>query len=169
MIHIYRPNSDKYDYPFIEDKEIFRSICEKHHSPQNKNWVSLRIEMQEMKYRSDLTGFTPDMPVISQKALDILGKYFDCQSIEALSLQTKFGVYYYLNIVEMVDCLDYENSQIEYFPNQPNKPMWIKKYAFHLDKIRPGIFRIPFPNACVFFTEEVFLDINKYALQGLIL
>ncbi len=81
------------------------------------------------------------VPAISQKAKNVLEPYFG-DYVEIFPLETgKLGKYYFLNIINVLDCLDKEKSEIDYLSSS-NMIFEIKKWVFNnvLNKENSRIF-----------------------------
>ena len=81
------------------------------------------------------------VPAISQRAKDVLEPYFG-DYVEIFPLETgKLGKYYFLNIINVLDCLDKEKSEIDYLSSS-NMIFEIKKWVFNnvLNKENSRIF-----------------------------
>ncbi|WP_296685729.1 imm11 family protein [Treponema sp. UBA3813] len=55
------------------------------------------------------------VPALSQNAKNTLGKYFE-NLVEIFPLECgKLGQYYFMNVINVLDCLDEEKSKLEFF------------------------------------------------------
>ena len=69
------------------------------------------------------------VPAISEKAKNVLADYFG-NLVEIFPLETgKLGKYYFMNIINILDCLDEANSDIIYFDNS-DRIMKINSHSF---------------------------------------
>ena len=73
-----------------------------------------------------------------------------------------------MNVLNVVDCLDYEKSEFEYSPRNSNKIIGFKKFAFKFDKvIGHHIFKIPETlRADIFISDELKQKIENSGLKG---
>jgi hypothetical protein len=70
--------------------------------------------------------------------------------------------------LDVIDCLDYEKSELSYFRSDPHDIKKILKYEFLKDKIRDKvIFKIPENKLNVpFVTDQFKLEVEKHGLEG---
>lgn len=64
---------------------------------------------------SDFPLCTMGPPVLNEKAWDVLRPVLG-EMVEALPVETPFGTYLALNVLDVIDCLDYEQSEFTYYP-----------------------------------------------------
>lgn len=93
------------------------------------NWKPLLVKRAEPEKElklSDAPGFT--IPVFSKKALEVLRPLIQ-NSIEELELQFSEAEYYGINVIAVLNVLDYDKSEYIKF-SDGNRIMVIEKYVF---------------------------------------
>ncbi len=110
----------------------------------------------------------------NEKALAVLSKYFE--NCEILDIYVDREKHYYINVLELVDCLDKENC--DYTAKEVEKDAWIVliyKYALLKDKLKEkDIFRIKMdtvwknikPKMDVFVSERFKQTVEEAGLNG---
>ena len=83
-------------------------------------------------------------PVLSQKAWSVLEPMIG-DAVEALPVITPVGIYFALNVMDVVDCLDYGQSEMSYYPASMDGGLHrIIKCQLNSDLIKhKDIFKIP--------------------------
>lgn len=92
-------------------------------------WKPLAVQRMEPEKKlplSDTPGFT--IPVFSKRALEVLQPYLQ-DSAEILELVFDEGDYYGINVIAVLDVVDYERANYINF-NNSNRIMVFTKYAF---------------------------------------
>lgn len=132
-----------------------------------------------------------DWQLLSSINFKVTSKYskFDCLSFDArllvsesakvlferlvpgccrfLSVRVNDLPFHILLAKKIVDALDKNKSEIQYFPKEPNRIMLIRKYCFQKHLIPdPALFRIPENIARIFVTDLVKEAIEKSGLIG---
>lgn len=116
---------------------------------------------------SDFPSLIMGDPVFSEQAWrifePIIGSY-----TEPLPLITVEGKYYALNILNIIDALDKENSQISY-NKVTGRVSRVFKHVFNTDKIKDQlIFKVPETKGLeVYVSEEFKKIVEKNNLKGL--
>ena len=106
-----------------------------------KCWNPLNLEYIENKKKGDCPGLTSRLPILSKAALDIL-KPLILDSVEILPVSLNGGEFYGINVIQVLDCIDYEKSQVKKFPNSERIMRFIK-YSFKKDCVNNAhIFKI---------------------------
>lgn len=132
------------------------------------SWKPLAVQRMEPKKKlplSDAPGFT--IPVFSKKALEILQMYLQ-DSAEILDLVFDEGDYYGINVIAVLDVVDYERATYINF-NNSNRIMVFTKYAFReCDELKKhNIFKIvDEPRRGPFVSEEFKEAVEKNKLTG---
>ena len=94
------------------------------------NWTPLRVMRMEPEKGlelSDAPGFI--LPVFSRRALDYL-KPLIAPHVEVLPLSFDEGEFFAINVITVLDAVDYQNSVYKTF-RDGKRIMSFKKYAFH--------------------------------------
>ncbi len=110
------------------------------------------------------------VPVISQKAKELLESQIS-EYVQIFPLETgKLGQYYFLNILNVLDCLDREKSEIEYLPSS-DMIFEIKKWEFNsiLNNENSKIFIIKNQmGERIYVNEDIKTIIDHNQLKGFI-
>lgn len=125
---------DEYEN-LIPDKEF---TVEDIHSfdgkKQLQNWIPIKVKRMEPEKNlilSDAPGFL--FPVFSKRALDCLYSLIK-SNIEILPLRFEENEYFGINVITVLDAIDYQNSDYKTF-RDGKRIMAFKKYAFFNSKI----------------------------------
>jgi len=98
---------------------------------KKEKWSPLSVKRMEPEKGlglSDAPGFT--IPVFSNKALEVLRPLIK-DSVEELALQFDEGEYYAINVISVLDVIDYSKSKYRMF-SDGNRIMYFEKYAFRM-------------------------------------
>lgn len=113
-------------------------------------WKPLQvIRMYNRKY-SNTPGLSSHIPVFDKKAVDALKDLLENHA-EILPLECKDGEFYAINVIKVLDCIDYDKSEFKTF-RDGKRIMRFKKYEFkeqivagkHIFKIVDEPLRRPF-------------------------
>lgn len=103
---------------------------------------------------------------LNEKAYKVLKPYLEkhCQIFETLNQDEKI---YVVNVTDMIDCLDYDKSEIKRFSSS-GRVMRIIKYVFKTEKLTNAtIFKLPeFPKAISYVTEEFKNVVEENNIKG---
>ncbi|CVK19389.1 imm11 family protein [Sporomusa sphaeroides] len=113
-------------------------------------WTPLAVRVIKDSKKSDTPGLSSGAPVLSLKAISILKDLID-DVVEVLPLVCSGGEYYIINVLDVVDCIDYERADFERYKSS-GRIMLFNRYAFkpecvkgkHLFKIVDEPVRRPF-------------------------
>lgn len=109
-----------FEFPLMEHKVWFEKIFEEYfeESKSAKSiWKKIVLLSGEPKRKSDFIGIpNTDAIGISQIAYNELIEFFD-DGVELLPVDTDKGVFFLLNVLNIVDCLDKENSEYNALPS----------------------------------------------------
>jgi hypothetical protein len=171
-------DTNKYQSICLKDKSIIPlTIAEQFRSGEelHSSWKPLEVEwfIDEENRKKMLVGDFPILlgpvpPVFSKKAIDVLNKLIS-PHIEILGLQGITNEYYLINVMEVINCLDYENSLIRRFKSS-GRIKGIDRYAFN-ENLLEGIhiFRIPETLLIEIFVSEQFRQLYEdNQLEGLL-
>lgn len=123
--------------------------------PMGKTWIPLHFEYLENRRKGDSPGFSE--PVLSERALTVLSPIISTFT-EILPIFVEKEKFYLLNVTTVLDCIDYDNSRFETFPDS-KKIMWFESYSFRPDRIRGiHIFKISDEPKCNPFVSDDFRD-----------
>lgn len=151
-----------------DDYKEFNQLYDNHLGKSVKPmWRPLRIKVlegDESLPASDFPYLAPDFPVMSRKAKEVLYDLI-APYVEFLPLQSSFGEYYGINVLEEVDALDEEASELKRFSD--GRVMVVHRYVFKPDTVEGKvIFRIPQDNSI--FVTDLFVDkVWESGLMGL--
>ena len=130
------------------------------------NWNPYQVEPIETDLEiGDAPGFT--IPVFSQKACDVLMPLI-AQEVELLPLSCSSGIFYGVNVIKVLDVVDYNSSIFRKF-SDGKRIMAFQKYSFRLceELEKSNIFKIiDEPTRRAFVSEHVKNAIEKNELRG---
>lgn len=123
------------------------------------NWIPIQVVRMEPEKKlelSDAPGFT--IPVFSKKALECLYPLIK-NEIEVLPLIFEEREYFGINVIKVLDAIDYEKSIYKTF-RDGKRIMAFKKYFFIPDKIKNvSIFKITDEKTRYAFVSDEFKTI----------
>lgn len=121
---------------FVPDKEF---TVEEIHSfdgrTKLRNWVPIKVKRMEPEKNlalSDAPGFL--FPVFSQKALECLYPMIK-NYVEVLPLKFEENDYFGINVINVLDAIDYEKADYKTF-RDGKRIMAFRKYAFLSSAVR---------------------------------
>lgn len=128
-------------------------------------WKPIKMKKVEENEMKDALDLSFQVPVVSQKAADIMKDNLE-NDVEFLELNVENNKYYAMNIVNVIDALDEENSVFDTLPGGIR--FFFEKYAFLKNKIKDEkIFKIKEEKRSkVFVTEEFKNNIENANLEG---
>ena len=123
-----------------------------------------RMEPEEGKKLGDAPGF--NIPVFNKRAIDVLLPLIE-DDIEILPLEFEGGELYGINVITVLDAVDYNLSEYVTF-RDGKRIMAFRKYAFKKDVIYgKNIFKIIDERLRYAFVSEKFYDLVKeHELEG---
>lgn len=148
----------------VSDKEI-SSLSVGGVSLKNKD-ISIVLKKHKGKVRN-MIGNLYSLPIISDLVADVLIK--NCQNeIELFDVKIEMKVnhkYYFLNILNVIDCIDLEKSVYTLF--SPNVLVFktIDKLVFNEEKIDKDIFRIKGVRTNIIISEKIKQEILALNLE----
>ncbi|WHY79978.1 hypothetical protein QNH20_12895 [Neobacillus sp. WH10] len=122
-----------------EDSDLFRENFRG--VPMKETWIPIQVGTYKEGNESDYPDGLLSPPVFSEKAVHVLGGLLQGKA-ELLPLySTKYKKYYAINVVNVLDCIDGENSEVKRY--RTGSIMKYKKYAFVQQAIKgQDIFKI---------------------------
>ena len=92
--------------------------------------------------------------ILNEYAFDILSPYLKGHA-QIFKLKQQDSVLYVINVTDVIDCLDYDKSEIKRFPSS-GRVMKVIKYSFHRSRLKNAtIFKLPeFVKTTCYVTEE---------------
>lgn len=131
IVKIYKLLHDAENYRWLEYKGNWFDFFSNMLDSKPIGNFNEKIECKAIRDKKDrVLGDYPcfSVPAISEKAKNILVKYL-AGLVEIFPLETgKLGKYYFMNIPNIVDCLDTDKSEIKYLSS--GRIMEIKSYTF---------------------------------------
>ena len=130
------------------------------------DWSPRRVEPIEIDLElGDAPGFT--IPVFSQKACDVLVPLME-HDVELLPLTCSKGAFFGVNVTNLLDVIDYENSVFRRF-SDGKRIMAFQKYSFRVCNAlnKCNIFKITDePTRRAFVSDRFKTAIDKNGLKG---
>ena len=80
----------------------------------------------------DVFSITPSSYIMNEKAYKILYPYLKKHS-QIFKINNNGTIFYVINVTDLIDCLDYDNSEIKRFPSS-GRIMRVIKYVFKNEK-----------------------------------
>lgn len=132
-----------------------------------KKWEPIKVKRMEPEKKlelSDAPGFM--IPVFSERALDCLGKLIS-KDVEILPLDFEEKNYFGINVITVLEAIDYEKSIYKMF-RDGKRIMAFKKYAFIANVLQGvSIFKIiDEKTKYAFITDEFKEVVEKNNLSG---
>lgn len=134
-----------------------------------KSWLPLNVSYNVDESRrlseSDFPSLLTHVPVFSQRAVDVLGTLLT-ENGELLPLNCHGKNYFAYNVTNLVDALDFRQSEIVRFST--GRIMDIKKYVFRSESLSEvTVFKLPqTPRMDVFVTDPFVERVRSSALSG---
>lgn len=161
---------DNYDN-LIPDKEFSADeILSFNGTSKEKSWIPLKVKRMEPEKGlelGDAPGFI--IPVFSEKALDILRPII-INSTEVLDLILEEGKYYGINVIAVLNVIDYSKSEYRMY-SDGQRIMAFRKYAFikKEELIKHHIFKIvDEPTRRAFVSDKFKSIVEDSSLTGFI-
>ena len=129
-------------------------------------WRPFRIENMDNVKKGDIPSLFGSIPVFSERAVKVLREYLE-DNAEILPLQHDGEKYFLINVTNVQDCIDFENSEIKRFPSS-GKIMRFVKYSFKEDVVKnQHIFKIKqYPRSIVLVSDEFRNKVLNSELEG---
>lgn len=161
--------ADKYDNLDTFDEMTLEEINSFDGRSKKDNWKAIRVvrlEPEKGLKLSDAPAFEYHMPIFNKKSVDVLHQYL-VGTAEVLPLENDEDDFYFINVIKILDCINYEKSEYKTFKNS-NRIMRFKKYSFDEEKIGDiNLFKImdePLGNP--FVTDEFRNAVLEAGLTG---
>jgi hypothetical protein len=165
-------------YKYIPDSDTFDSILLKDNSESYQGLfakgVKIKQDLSGLEFNKIEVGRTGDflslygwLPVLTLAAWEILEDHIGA-FVQPIKVKSGSSTYVMLNVLEVIDCLDMNNSEI--IKNSITKQISrILVYTFHEEKLNGKlIFKLPETTDLeVYVTEDFKKLIEKEQLQGL--
>lgn len=162
---------DKYDNLTFVNKLNIEEVQSFDGSSKKVNWRNpevVRLEPKKKLPLSDAPGLYAHLPVFNEKAIKVLDKHLE-KTAEMLPLKNNEGNFFAINILKVLDCVDYDKSEFKLF-RDGERIMRFKKYSFLKDKIKDcHLFKIKDePLGSPFVTEDFRNAVISNELTGFI-
>jgi hypothetical protein len=152
-----------------QDYEILRGFDG---TPKRDTWTPFGVRLLrkdedgQVLAESDFPWLGAHAPVLRRKAVDAVGELFSANG-ELLPLLCDSAELYVFNVLNVVDALDLERSELAFFPNS-NRIMRVKRHAFSAERLRGlKIFKVPqLLRHSVYVTEDVVETVRAADLTG---
>ncbi len=106
--------------------------------------------------------------ILNEKSYKVLYPYLKNHS-QVFKIKSDSKIFYVVNVTDIIDCLDYEKSELKRFPSS-GRIMRVIKYVFKEEKIKDTvIFKLPgigFVNSHSFVTEEFKKVVEENNIKG---
>jgi hypothetical protein len=142
----------------FEDEEIFGRFRRKFIGmPMSREWESVYVEeIKPNGKKFDISKLCTN-PVFSEKAVLMLKNMLN-DKVEVLPYSNKKEHYYAINVINMIDCVDLEKSEV-IWDYEYNIVKEIKRFVFIEEKVRNQvIFKIPQYKGTRVFVTDTFRD-----------
>jgi hypothetical protein len=118
----------------------------------------VKVDGKSLRLR-DFVSWMLQAPVVSLKAKECLEPLIS-PFVEFLPLVELRGIAYFaMNVIQLVDCLNYGDSEILYSKSDPDRILRIKEYRFRSDRVRTvPVFKVPEVPSDVFVMQP-FVDL----------
>lgn len=154
------PNLTNYEMMFMLDG---RSVA--------SEWWPRKMERyNELPLADYISKLSGDVLIMRREAIEKLRPLFG--NIEVLPIDCDFGDYWAVNVMDVLDCIDYDMSEFKRFaqkdPNVLPRIMIFRKFAFRPEQIRGHhVFKIIDQPKSHIFVDEVFMEeIEKQNITG---
>lgn len=154
----------------IDEKDFPISFDGRKYSDE---WLPMKLDKSsnERPLGDAVSKLSSGVLILSKKAIKELDRFLITE--EVLPTVTDFGDYYIVNIVSVLDCVDYEKSKYKLFQNEIyNDRLNIKKFikiVFVESKIKGyDLFKIvDKPNSMIFCSEKFVNAVKNLGITGL--
>ena len=164
-------------YRYIADADNYNCLYTESINSERKNGIGRGQSLQDgwspLSVEDDLEGdagnfpaLTDPIPVLTENTWKILEPYLK-NSVEALELVSKNAKYYALNVLDIVDALDLNKSEISY--RSSGRVSSIQKFVFFPEKIASKLmFKVPQTKGLdVYVSDEFKKIVEQEGLKGL--
>jgi len=141
-------------------------------SPQKELWKPAKVtRYNEMPLGDYISKLSNDAIIMRKTAIEKIRGI--AGSIEVLPLDCDFGDYRLINVLDVIDCVDYENSDYDTFSTSANfdgrpKIMTFNQISFFAEKIKGHhLFKIIDLPKSVIYVDDVFVTtIAEHRITG---
>lgn len=131
-------------------------------------WVAPSITAYYKKRKiADISSFSNGAPLFNEKTIDVLEEFLKDKA-ELLPVYHEKSKYYVVNIINVIDALDYEKSEFERFDT--GAIMYCTKYSFKPEIVEnQHLFKIPLCNSIdIFVSDDFKKKVEETKIKGLI-
>jgi hypothetical protein len=125
-------------------------------------WGEVKVRTHRKGKRTDAPSFLTGMPIISRRAAEVFSEHLH-EKIQILPLTHEQHEYVIVNVINVIDALDYNHAEIKRFTSGNIQD--IVTYSFHPHVIQNElIFKIPeYPQNKIFVTDSFreIIEANK--------
>lgn len=134
-------------------------------NPMREEWVPYQVKILKDKKIGDMQAFFGGVPALNQNAIDKLAIFFQ-DNIELLPLSYEKDSYFALNVLDLINCVNYEKADINRFSD--GNIMSFNRYEFIKEKIEnKHIFKIiDEPRKFPFVSNEFKMKVVENELTG---
>lgn len=148
---------DRYDNLTAEPEMGIEELQSFDGRSKKDQWIPrtfVKLEPEKKLPLSNAPGFLAHIPIFDKKSVDLLNGYLK-DAVEILPIQSKDGEFYIINVINVLDCIDYEKSMYRTFPNS-DRIMAFQSYAFKEEMLQGvNIFKIKDePRRSAFITDD---------------
>lgn len=158
---------DEYNNLIVQDEEDLESL-EFNGNSKSNIWQPMNVKIYGRKPLSDVTclSLIPGIPVFNKKALEVLDAFIN-DSVEILSLNCNKGEFFAINVINILDCIDYDKSEYISFKSS-GRIMRFEKYVFIKESVKEKhIFKIiDEPRRRAFVSDEFRNKVLESSLTG---
>lgn len=159
----------KYDLTHLTGTQLYFNFDG---SSRSENWWPRIMERDgaNLKLGDYISSLSSDALILERKAIDKLNGLMG--NIEILPLECDFGDYLVINIMDVLECIDYEKSEFELLSDKivDGRPRisHFKHYEFIKDKIDGyNVFKIIDIRKSGIFVNDIFVDsVEKQGITG---
>lgn len=160
---------DKYDSFTFPNREELHQFFDPYFDGTmiGDNWGAVHIETYKSRKKCDCTGIGRKYPIFSDRAIKVLHPYLESH-VEVLPLIHPTESYYAVNVIRLVDALDYDKASLKFVEGHPDFIEEVHQYAFKPELVAQyPIFKIPeFKRLYVFVTDTFKEAVEASGLKG---
>lgn len=133
---------------------------------KKENWKPVRVKRLYDRNYSNTPSLSSHVPVFDKVAVNTM-KSLISKSVEILPLLCEDGEFFAINVINVIDCIDYDNSSYEMY-DHGKRIMCFNKYAFIEEKVKgKHIFKIiDEPRRSPFVSDEFKKLVEESNLTG---